>query len=283
MTSPLEQSFKKRLQVIAKERNLAPSEVWQNVISERFLVRLCHSDYSSHFILKGGTLLAKNLKIGRETNDLDFLIERISNEIKILQNVFEEIARIDMEDGFTFTNLNVTPLEHFHMQYPGAQVRIEVRYGKSKFPLFIDIGFGDVVRAQEQELLLLSYSKGPLFESFIKMKCYPMEYVFAEKLETAIYRGADNSRMKDFHDLYTLVSTKDVLHGEEAEKALKAVFSHRKTPMHLPIEFSPDAIESLQGYWGRYRLTATAPNLLPIQIEQVIERINSWITSHIKI
>lgn len=45
MTTPFEQSFKKRLQSIAKERDLTPSEVWQNVIHERFLVRLCHSPY----------------------------------------------------------------------------------------------------------------------------------------------------------------------------------------------------------------------------------------------
>ena len=36
MTSALEQSFKKRLHLIAKERNLTPAEVWQNVITERF-------------------------------------------------------------------------------------------------------------------------------------------------------------------------------------------------------------------------------------------------------
>ena len=34
MTHSLEQSFKKRLQLIAKERNVTPAEVWQNVITE---------------------------------------------------------------------------------------------------------------------------------------------------------------------------------------------------------------------------------------------------------
>ena len=70
MTSALEQSFKKRLQLIAKERNITPSEVWQNVITERFLVRLCRSPYHSHFVLKGGTLLARYVNIGRETKAL---------------------------------------------------------------------------------------------------------------------------------------------------------------------------------------------------------------------
>jgi hypothetical protein len=29
------------------------------------------------------------------------------------------------------------------------------------------------------------------------------EFIFAQKLETIIYRGASNSRMKDFHDLHS--------------------------------------------------------------------------------
>lgn len=79
MTPSLEQSFKKRLQVIAKERNLTPADVWQNVIAERFIARLCNSPHSNYFILKGGWLLAKHVNIGRETQDLDFTIERLSN------------------------------------------------------------------------------------------------------------------------------------------------------------------------------------------------------------
>jgi hypothetical protein len=85
MTSSLEQSFKKRLQTIANERNLTPATVWQNVIAERFLVRLCNSPYRSHFILKGGWLLAKHVEIGRETRDLDFSVERLDNGLNVLQ------------------------------------------------------------------------------------------------------------------------------------------------------------------------------------------------------
>ncbi|WP_202972541.1 nucleotidyl transferase AbiEii/AbiGii toxin family protein [Legionella drozanskii] len=36
------------------------------------------------------------------------------------------------------------------------------------------------------------------------MEVYPVETIFAEKLETIISRGAANSRMKDYHDLLLL-------------------------------------------------------------------------------
>ena len=277
MTSALEQSFKKRLQLIAKERNVTPAEVWQNVITERFLVRLCRSPYHSHFVLKGGTLLARYVDIGRETKDLDFTIQRLSNEINALQKTFNDIVRVEIEDGFVFMNPVVAPLEHFHMEYPGAHVKIEVRFGKAKFPLFIDLGFGDLVQTHEKELLLLSNSKGPLFEPSLTVNCYPMEFVFAEKLETAIFRGADNSRMKDFHDLYTIASSGKMLNEKDTAKAIRLVFEHRKTPIRLPMQFDSSALEALQQYWGRYHKTATASARLPGQIVEVIEVINKFI------
>ena len=89
-----ELSVKKHLQLIAKEQKLTPAEAWQNVITERFLVRLSNSSYNSLFILKGGMLLAKHVKLGRETKDLDFTIDRLSNEMGSLQKVFGEIANI---------------------------------------------------------------------------------------------------------------------------------------------------------------------------------------------
>lgn len=283
MTTALEQSLKKQLQLVAKERNVTPAEVWQNIITERFLVRLCRSPYHSHFILKGGMLLARYVDIGRETKDLDFTIQRLSNEISILQKTFNDIIQLEVEDGFVFTNPVVAPLEHFHMEYPGAHVKIEVRFSKAKFPLHIDLGFGDLVQVHEKELLLLSNSKGPLFEPSITVNCYPMEFVFAEKLETAVFRGANNSRMKDFHDLYTIANSEKMLNEKDIAKVIRLVFEHRKTPVRLPIEFDSSVLEALQQYWRRYRHSATLTKALPEQIEEVILVINMLIKKNIAV
>lgn len=276
MTSSLEQAFKKRLHLIAKERNLTPADVWQNVITERFLVRLCQSPFRGHFVLKGGTLLARYVDLGRETKDLDFAVQQLSNEVTVLQKIFDEIVQIQVDDGFIFVHPVVTPLEHLHMQYPGVHVKIEVHFGNARFPLYIDLGFGDLVPAHKKEFLLLSNSKGPLFESSLVVDCYPVEFIFAEKLETAIYRGADNSRMKDYHDLYTLASIEKMLDGRDTANAIRTVFQHRKTPLQLPVEFTPSALEALQGYWVRYHQTTMASARLPDQISEVIQIINKF-------
>lgn len=104
-----------------------------------------------------------------------------------------------------------------------------------------------------------------------------MEFVFAEKLETLIFRGAENSRMKDFHDLYTLASSEKMLNWANTSKAVRLVFEHRKTPLRLPIQFDSLALKALQEYWGRYHKTVAAAARLPSQIVEIIDVINKFI------
>jgi hypothetical protein len=122
MTADLEKSFKAKLRAIAKEKDRDPSDLWQALTLERFLVRLARSKYRDQFVLKGGILLSRYLEIGRETTDLDFLAKKISNKVPFLQTVFEEIGGIDLNDGFIFKEVKANELAHPHMGYPGVEV-----------------------------------------------------------------------------------------------------------------------------------------------------------------
>jgi len=206
MTSDLEKSFKAKLRTIAKEKNRDPADLWQNLTLERFLVRLAQSQYRKHFVLKGAILLSKYIEIGRETSDLDFLARKLSNGIGELRSIFEEITSIDLRDGFTFEEIKVSELAHPHMGYPGAEVSMMAYFGKIRFKVDIDICFGDIVEPIEYSIPLTTSSENALFESSVKLPCYPKEFIFAEKLETIIYRGSFNSRMKDFHQRFPLIN-----------------------------------------------------------------------------
>jgi hypothetical protein len=206
MTNPLEQILKSKLRQIAKDANQDPLAIWQSLFLERFLVRLSRSPYQRHFVLKGGLLLSKYVQLGRETQDIDFFAKNLKNEINELETIFKTIAQLDTGDGFEFKDIVVKPLSHPHMSYLGAHVSMMGFFGKIRSKVTIDLGFGDKVKEIKQALPLLRTSKGPLFEESILMNCYPKEFIFAEKLETIIYRGGANSRMKDFHDLYTMIT-----------------------------------------------------------------------------
>ncbi len=279
MTSDSEKSFKAKLRAIAKEINRDPADLWQNLTLERFLVRLAHSKHRKHFVLKGGILLSKYIEIGRETADLDFLAQKLSNEVTELKDIFEEIAKIDLEDGFVFQELKVSELTHPHMGYPGAEISMMAYFGKTRFKVAIDIGFGDIVDAVEYSIPLTTYSKGVLFESNVKLSCYPKEFIFAEKLETIIYRASFNSRMKDFHDLYSLISSSQLSSFHNLEEIIRLVFEHRKTPLTLPITYAEDEMQQLQNFWNEYLKNLRAENSenLPITVARVIATINDWL------
>lgn len=283
MNKALKQSMKERLKVVAKERDLTFEEVWHNLVLERFLARLCQSKYKANFILKGGTLLARYIPIGRETKDLDFLVDRLKNSEELLGKAFDDICRINLFDGFEFEKIKIGQLSHPHMDYTGIEVLLLAKLGGPQSYIQIDLGFGDVVEPISYSMNLTATSKGPLFESQIQVQSYPREFIFAEKLETVVHRGVGNSRMKDFHDLISLISLNGHLDKSYAGKVVKAVFLHRKTPLEaLPIQLDAESEEILQTAWEKYHAKTlfTEEVKAPDRIKGVIALINTWLKTN---
>jgi predicted nucleotidyltransferase component of viral defense system len=279
MKSAIEQSIKEKIKALAREQEATFAELWRNLILERFLTRLASSPYKEKFILKGGTLLAKYIHLGRETQDLDFFIQKLSNTEQSLRTVLQAICDIDPNDSFAFEVTKIKILDHSQLAYTGAEITLQALFGATKTVVRMDLGFGDCVEPIEYPIDLTSTSKGPLFESKISLRCYPKEFIFAEKLETVVFRGGGNTRMKDFHDLYSLVRL-GVLDSSLAKKAVELVFHHRKTSLKkLPVAFGKDAFETLERNWTSYsrKIKVKQDTLkLPESIEDVISVLNQW-------
>lgn len=280
MTSTNEQSIKNEIKVIAKERKKTFAEIWRNLILERFLTRLAASSYKEKFVLKGGTLLAKYIPIGRETQDLDFFIHKLSNTEQSLKNVLQAICDINVSDNFSFEVTKIKVLQHSQLAYTGAEITLLSKFGPSKTVMSMDLGFGDHVEPIDFQMDLITTSKGPLFEDKISLRCYPKEFIFAEKLETVAFRGGGNTRMKDFHDLFSLINL-DALDNSLAEKAIQLVFDNRRTSLKkLPIVFSKRAFINLEKNWGLYlrkiRVREDSQQI-PKSIEELISVLNHWL------
>lgn len=287
MSNPLKQSIKARLRIVAKVRNLTLDEIWHNLILERFLARLCRSKYKTNFILKGGSLLARYISIGRETKDLDFLVEKLKNTEEFLGKAFDHICSVHLEDGFEFEKVSIGKLMHPHMDYTGIEVLLLAKLGGPQTHIQIDLGFGDIVEAIDYPMDLTSTSKGPLFESKIQVRSYPKEFIFAEKLETVIYRDSGNTRMKDFHDLYSLISLEKCLDPAYTDKVVKNVFNHRETSLKkLPITFEADSMETLQPLWHGYQkdlLSTKTARQPPKLLQELISAVNDWLTHNTRL
>ncbi len=279
ITADIEKSFKTRLRNAAKELNRRPDDLWQSLVLERFLVRLARSRHRDRFVLKGGVLLANYLYLGRETKDLDFLALNFSNHAESIKFAFTEIAALDMDDGFSFQEVEARVLEHPHMAYVGIKAAMMAYYGRTRFRVAIDVGFGDIVEPKVKQIDLISYSKGALFEEHVSLLCYPQEFIFSEKLETVVYRAGDNSRMKDFHDLYSMIHASKLLPLQSMKSVITTVFNRRGTPFVCPIIFEDSQLNTLQGMWNRYLqgIQREDREHLPREIRQLLGVLNAWL------
>ena len=199
-----EDALKERIKTIAREKESTFNEIWKQFLLERFLVRLSRSKHHDKFIFKGGLLIAKYIEIGRETTDADFLMRNLKNEIPSIQSAMMDIIVVNLNDQFQFEWDNIEELTQPHMDYPGFRVRLKVQFDKMKDKIQIDIGVGDLVNPIEEHIDPFTYKGSPIFEDDITLLVYPLETVYAEKLETIISKGSSNSRMKDYHDLILL-------------------------------------------------------------------------------
>lgn len=75
-----------------------------------------------------------------------------------------------------------------------------------------------------------------------KIYAYSLCSCVAEKFEAIVSLGYDNSRFKDFYDLYILASSYD-FDGEELREAVRETFSNRGTAIKGIVAFEPGFAE----------------------------------------
>jgi hypothetical protein len=110
-------------------------------------------------------------------------------EKEILEKICKEISGLSLDDAFTFSFAGVALLSQPHMDYPGYRITLNVSFAKMKDKIHIDVGIGDAVEPQHLEIKLFQYRGKPFFEDTISLLVYPIETIFAEKLETVQLLG----------------------------------------------------------------------------------------------
>src|SRR4029078_4900782 len=118
-----------------------------------------------------------------------------------------------------------------HVEYPGYRTTLKVFFAKMKDKIHVDVGIGDIVEPQNKEIKLFKYRGKPFFEESISLLVYPIETIFAEKLETVLSKGSRNSRMKDFHDLILLLRDTSLKDSKKLHEDVRKTFENRGTAL----------------------------------------------------
>jgi len=189
------------LKNMAKQKNISAQLVLQNYMLERLLERVSVSKYHDNFILKGGFLIAAMVGLDtRATMDMDATLKGYPVNEETVQKMFEEICAIELNDDVTFTFRQISEIREGD-EYTGYRVALTADYPPMAVPLKLDITTGDKITPKEIE-----YSFKLLLEDrSISILAYNLETILAEKLETVISRSDQNTRPRDYYDIYVLM------------------------------------------------------------------------------
>lgn len=189
----------------------------------------------------------------RTTMDIDIDITGINFEKDVIEKIIGEIIEIDVNDGVTILLNKVEDIKE-QDEYGGYKFKLIAQYGNLKIPFHIDISTGDIITPRA-----IQYRYNKILENeYINIWTYNQETLIAEKLQTILARKLDNSRMKDFYDLYYFEKYKwNEIDKKLLVKAIQATFRQRTTTNDLKIANS--IIKSLEenqdinSLWNEYR------------------------------
>ena len=261
-------SVKERLKKQAIEDGKTMQDKLVTYGLERTIYRLSVSKYAEKFTLKGGIFLYALFhgEYTRATTDIDLLAQRIPNDAEELTNVFNDIFSIECNDALRFDLntlevIDITELKEYH----GVNVSIMGYLDRTKVPVSIDIGFGDVVYPERMKMafpVLLDMEVPEIY-------AYSIYSVIAEKFEAFVSLGLANGRYKDFYDIYVLANSYN-LDGMELMKAIVETFTHRETSFDDIAAFDDDFTkdETRQGRWRAFIKKKKA--LVKVEFEEIM-------------
>lgn len=197
-------SLKAKLKNLSKKTNIESNYLLQSFMFEGLLKRISTSKYKEKFIIKGGMLLTSIFGVNlRSTMDLDATLKGISLNSKIIADIFKELITIDANDKMIFELIDIKEIREEDI-YSGFCVNLKATFDNLWTNLMVDITTGDIITYKEVE-----FEYKTLFDNeTISILSYNYETIIAEKYESIISRNIDNSRMKDYYDLYMFVRLK---------------------------------------------------------------------------
>jgi hypothetical protein len=218
---------------------------------ERFLYRLSQSTHADQFILKGALMLRIwRSAEHRPTMDIDMLGRTSNEEADIIVQI-RDILTTDVEaDGITFDPDSIRAEKITEdAEYEGIRIRLRGALGSAKINMQIDIGFGDIVYPEPEELEFPALLNSPA----PRLLCYSRESSISEKFEAMVKLGMLNSRMKDFYDIW-LLSRQFNFDGAKLSEAIRLTFERRGTKLPLKAEVFTEPFSKVkQAQWAAFR------------------------------
>lgn len=269
-------SITQKLRNKAKELDLNYNLVLSKFFFDEFLKLLSNSVHRENFMLKGGMLLTYSLGIqNRATQDIDFLVKGFPLESGEMRKVLTEIIEDGKQSDVWFELKGDAEDIRAEDEYGGLRFHIIGHLANIKIPFSIDISTGDPIYPFPR---LEKYST--ILGDNIELKMYPLESVLSEKLQTVLARAENNSRSKDFYDIYAILKNKlEAINVKELKEAVSMTFSYRKTVIskneakNIINSINEDSL--IKERWVRYQ--KKNPYVKGIEFSEITESLNTLV------
>ena len=269
--------LKAKIKNFAKEKNMDSRTVLQEYVLERFIDRISKSKYKNDFILKGGVLISSMVGVDlRSTLDIDTTIKGFEFTLDKLNEVLNEIIETDIGDMFNFKILmNKKIMEE--TEYHGYRVTLEANFDTISQKFKIDISTGDIITPNEVKYNI----KQMLSDDKIEILAYNIETILSEKIHSIIQKGEDNTRARDYYDIYILEKTKkEEINNNILKEAIINKFEERKNSnlvsnIYLKVLDLEKNIK-LKELWNEYRSKFTYAK--DIEFEDTIKSLKNIVS-----
>lgn len=270
-------SVRDKLYNLSRKSGRNFQEIVQYYAMERFLYRLGQSEFRDSFILKGALMLRVwKVPQARATMDID-LLGKLDNSASSIEGCIKKILDTPVsDDGLVFDSESVTSMEITQdADYRGRRILFLGYLERMRIRMKIDIGFSDVVLPAPVSIHFPTAldMEPPILQG------YTRESAVAEKFHAMVFLGLQNSRMKDFYDIYVL-SRHYSFEGRLLRQALQGTFERRHTdiPASLIIT-SSSFLKMKEVQWTAFlkKFPSSQLSEIPIHLEDVVQRISSFL------
>ena len=191
---------------------------------EEFLRRLEKSKYVDNFVLKGGLFIYTLTEFeSRVTMDIDLLLQKLPNTPEELEPIILDIISTDTGNDFVEFDLKGIQPISIAKKYAGISASLVAMIKNTRTPIKIDFGVGDVIFPSKEKRSIPTQIDD--FEKPV-INTYSLETTIAEKIDAILDLMEFSSRMKDYYDLFYLL-THFELDNDTLAEAMKKTFENR--------------------------------------------------------
>ena len=268
-----------RLNNKSKESGRSYQLCLQLFCQEEFLRRLEKSNYNDNFVLKGGLFIYTLTEFeSRVTMDIDLLLQKLPNTPEELQPIIEEVISTDTGNDFVRFELKTIQPIAIAKKYAGISASLVAVIKNTRTPIKIDFGVGDIIVPRKEKREIPTQ-----LDDFDKpvINTYSLETTIAEKMDAILDLMEYSSRMKDYYDLYYILTNFEFDNDTLAE-AMKKTFetrNHHFTMEQFEQVMSFGEDEAMKKKWQAF---IKKTKLEFIEYSVVVDTINAGLNDVVK-